>query len=53
MGEGKTDVILPNLAAKSANKEQLVRIIVLRSLFNTNYEDMSLKLGGMLNIRIY
>ncbi|OMJ94532.1 hypothetical protein SteCoe_2316 [Stentor coeruleus] len=53
MGEGKTAVIIPMIAATLGKSKTLVRIIVLRSLFNTNYNSLSLKMGGILNYRIY
>ncbi|XP_047144363.1 uncharacterized protein LOC105847900 [Hydra vulgaris] len=53
MGEGKTSVIVPLLAVSLATSEQLVRITILRSLLNTNYEALVDKLGGLLNKRVY
>ena len=53
MGEGKTSVIIPMLVTSLANKQKLVRIIVLKSLFNTNYSSLVQKLGCLLNKRIY
>ncbi|XP_065660133.1 uncharacterized protein LOC136084025 isoform X2 [Hydra vulgaris] len=53
MGEGKTSVIVPLLAVSLATSEQLVRVTVLRSLLNTNYEALVDKLGGLLNKRVY
>ncbi|CAF1612201.1 unnamed protein product, partial [Rotaria sordida] len=54
MGEGKTSVILPMLAASLASSDSsLVRIVVLKSLFPTNYQSLRCKLGGLLNRRIF
>ena len=53
MGEGKTSVILPMLALSLASStSSLVRIIVLKSLFPTNYHSFKYKLGGLLNRRV-
>ena len=53
MGEGKTSVILPMLALSlSSSTSSLVRIIVLKSLFPTNYQSLQYKLGGLLNRRV-
>ena len=53
MGEGKTSVIMPIIAAELANKSNLVRLIVLTSLYTTNYNQLVFKLGGLLNRRVY
>ena len=53
MGEGKTAVIIPMLVAALANGVNLVRIVVLRPLFNMNYSSLVQKLGGILNRRVY
>jgi len=50
MGEGKTSVIIPMLAVSASS--DLVRIIVLKSLFPMNYQSLRYKLGGLLNRRI-
>ena len=50
MGEGKTSVIIPMLAVTASS--DLVRIIVLKSLFPMNYQSLRYKLGGLLNRRI-
>ena len=53
MGEGKTSVILPMLAVSlSSSSSSLVRIIILKSLFPTNYQSLRYKLGGLINRRI-
>lgn len=36
MGEGKTSVIVPIVAAELANGEQLCTVTVLRHMFQTN-----------------
>jgi hypothetical protein len=54
MGEGKTSVILPMLAVSLCeSSSSLVRIVVLKSLFPTNYQSLRYKLGGILNRRIF
>eukprot|EP00117_Sycon_ciliatum_P029269 scpid2142/ scgid2245/ len=53
MGEGKTSVILPIIAAELADSHALVRVIVLTSLHNTNFNQLVFKLGGLLNHRVY
>ena len=54
MGEGKTSVILPMLAVSlPPSSSTLVRIIVLKSLFPTNYQFLRCKLGGLINRRIF
>ena len=53
MGEGKTSVILPMLAVSlCSSSSSLVRIIVLKSLFPTNYQSLRYKLGGFFNRRV-
>lgn len=53
MGEGKTAVIVPILAAVLANGSQLCAVTVLKSLFQTNLRSLRQCLGGLLNRRIY
>ena len=53
MGEGKTSVIMPMVAALLSNGSQLARIIVLNSLFNMNYTSLVHCMGGLLNKRVY
>lgn len=53
MGEGKTAVIVPILAAKLANGSQACQITVLKSLFSTNLKTLRQYLGGFLNQQIY
>ncbi len=53
MGEGKTAVIVPILAAILANGRQVCQVTVLKSLFATNMKELRQCLGGMLNRRLY
>ena len=53
MGEGKTSLILPMIALVLANGKCLLRITVLKSLFNMNKSALIQKLGGVLNKRVY
>lgn len=53
MGEGKTAVIVPILAASLANGDKLCQITVLKSLYHTNIKSLRKCLGGMLNRRVY
>jgi hypothetical protein len=53
MGEGKTSLIIPMVILELANKSHLVRLTVLKSLFNSNKTALISKLGGSLNRRVY
>lgn len=53
MGDGKSSVILPCAAASLADGRQLVRILVLRSLFDTNRYELVWRLGGLLRRRVW
>ncbi|KAK2813760.1 hypothetical protein FQN50_000158 [Emmonsiellopsis sp. PD_5] len=53
MGEGKSSVIVPIIAAALADKNQLVRVVVLRPLANQMLNSLVKKLGGMLDRRVY
>ncbi|CAF1602061.1 unnamed protein product, partial [Adineta ricciae] len=54
MGEGKTSVILPMLAVGlPSSSSSLIRLIVLKSLFPTNYQSLRCKLGGLINRRVF
>ncbi|XP_055297736.1 uncharacterized protein LOC129566134 [Sitodiplosis mosellana] len=53
MGEGKTAVIVPILAAILADGNQACQITVLKSLFSRNQKFLRQYLGGLLNRRIY
>ncbi|KIW36714.1 uncharacterized protein PV06_11123 [Exophiala oligosperma] len=52
MGEGKSSVIIPMVAATAANTNQLVRVIVLKQLANAMLEILLNRLGGLLGRRI-
>ncbi|KAI9773044.1 MAG: hypothetical protein M1835_006205 [Candelina submexicana] len=53
MGEGKSSVIIPMVAAALADQRRLVRIVVLKPLLpQTNYL-LSQRLGGLVSRRIY
>ena len=53
MGEGKSSVIVPIVALTLANEEQLVRIVVPKTLRNQMAALLKQRLGGLLNRRIY
>lgn len=53
MGEGKTSVIIPMIITALSSNTCLVRVIVLRTLFNMNYSSLVMKLGGVINRRVY
>lgn len=53
MGEGKTAVIVPILAAVLANGNEACQITVLKSLFARNLKFLRQYLGGLLNRRVY
>ncbi|KAK2742649.1 hypothetical protein FQN55_007768 [Onygenales sp. PD_40] len=53
MGEGKSSVIVPIIAAALADKKQLVRVVVLRPLANQMLNSLVKKLGGMIDRRVY
>jgi hypothetical protein len=53
MGEGKSSVIVPILAAALADKKRLVRIIVAKPQSRQMLQVLISKLGGLLNRRIY
>lgn len=53
MGEGKSSVIVPIVAAVLADKKKLVRIVVLKPLSKQMFHLLLKKLGGMLNRRIF
>ena len=53
MGEGKTSLIIPMIILIIANKKQIARLTVLKSLFNMNRSALMFKLGGNLNRRVY
>lgn len=53
MGEGKTAVIVPILAAILSNGQQICQITVLKSLFATNLKSLRQYMGGMLGRKVY
>ncbi|KAL9108155.1 MAG: hypothetical protein Q9227_007009 [Pyrenula ochraceoflavens] len=53
MGQGKTSVITPIVAASLANGSQLVRIVVLRPLATAMHHTLSTRIGGLLNRPIF
>ncbi|KAK2736398.1 hypothetical protein FQN57_000775 [Myotisia sp. PD_48] len=53
MGEGKSSVIVPMVAAALANTKKLVRVVVLKPLCNQMFALLVQRLGGLLQRRIY
>lgn len=53
MGEGKSSVIVPIVAAALADGQRLVRIVVLKPLSTQMFHLLRNKLGGMLGRRIF
>ncbi|KAH7095848.1 hypothetical protein FB567DRAFT_624053 [Paraphoma chrysanthemicola] len=53
MGEGKSSVIVPILAATLADAKRLVRIIIAKPQSRQMLEILIAKLGGLLNRRVY
>ncbi|KAI1210197.1 uncharacterized protein F4807DRAFT_72953 [Annulohypoxylon truncatum] len=53
MGEGKSSVIVPAVAAALADGERLVRVIVGKPQSKQMFQMLVSKLGGLLNRRIY
>ncbi len=53
MGEGKSAVILPAIAASLADGASLVRVIVPASLLRSTADALAKKLGGALGRRVY
>ncbi|KAF8466769.1 hypothetical protein BDZ91DRAFT_725012, partial [Kalaharituber pfeilii] len=53
MGEGKSSVIVPIVAAALADKKKLVRVVVLKPLSGQMFHLLVQKLSGLLNRRIY
>lgn len=53
MGEGKSSVIVPIVAAALANGEKMVRVVVLKPLSSQMFHLLVRKLGGMLNRRVF
>jgi hypothetical protein len=52
MGEGKSSVIVPLVAATLADRTKLARVIVLPALSSQMFQILRRKLGGMLNRRV-
>ncbi|KAF8326320.1 uncharacterized protein EI90DRAFT_3156603 [Cantharellus anzutake] len=53
MGEGKSSVIVPLIAASLADGQKLVRIIVLKPLANQMFQLLVRRLSGLANRRVY
>lgn len=53
MGEGKSSVIVPIVAATLADGKTLVRVVVLKPLSLQMYRLLAVRLGGLLNRRIF
>ncbi|KAK5744766.1 hypothetical protein LTR17_001842 [Elasticomyces elasticus] len=53
MGEGKSSLIVPIVAAALANGSRLVRVVVAKPQSKQMAQMMISKLGGMLNRRVY
>jgi hypothetical protein len=53
MGEGKSSVIVPMLAAALANSKKLVRIVVAKPQSKQMLQVLISRLGGSLNRRVY
>jgi len=53
MGEGKSSVVVPIAASTLASGPRLVRIIVMKSQFGQMLHNLRVKLGGLLNRRVY
>ncbi|OBZ77711.1 hypothetical protein A0H81_01991 [Grifola frondosa] len=52
MGEGKSSVIVPVIAATLADRTRLVRVVVLKSLANSMFQMLVDRLGGLNNRRV-
>lgn len=53
MGEGKSSVIVPIIAASLANAHQLVRVVVLKPLWRQMFHLLINRLSGLAHRRIY
>lgn len=53
MGEEKSSVIVPIVAAALANGEKLVRVVVLKPLAKQMFHLLAKKLGGLMGRRVY
>lgn len=53
MGEGKTSVIVPIVAASLGDGKKLVRVVVLKPLAGQMFQTLVQKLGGLVNRRVF
>lgn len=53
MGEGKTSLIVPMLVCLIADGQQLCRVTVIKSIFETNINSLRHTLGGLLNRPVF
>ena len=53
MGEGKTSVISPIVMSSLANNHQAVQLTLLTSLLETHGQELCMRLGGLLEQRVY
>ncbi|TKA22405.1 hypothetical protein B0A50_07911 [Salinomyces thailandicus] len=53
MGQGKSSVIVPMIAAVLANEERLIRVIVAKPQSKQMAQMLIAKLGGLVNRRVY
>ncbi|KAG8732082.1 hypothetical protein FRC10_001233 [Ceratobasidium sp. 414] len=53
MGEGKSSVIVPIVAAALADRSQLVRVVVLKPLWRQMFQLLVNRLGGLVDRRVY
>ena len=53
MGEGKSSVIVPIVVAALADGNKLVRVVVLKPLAPQMFHSLVIKLGGLLNRRVF
>jgi hypothetical protein len=53
MGEGKTSVIVPIVAATLADGNTLLRVVVLKALSSQMFHLLVERLGGLLNRRVF
>lgn len=53
MGEGKSSVIVPIIAATLGNSKRLVRVVVLKPLWRQMFQLLVSRLSGLANRRIY
>ena len=53
MGEGKSSVIVPIVAAALADGKRMVRVVVLKPLSSQMFHQLVRKLGGLLNRRVF